>query len=133
MGKTSSLSKQRWNSARYAQVNVQVAKETAAAFKASCKKRGLSIAGELSRFMAGAAAQREAAPAARQDGPRVETRGQRRKAVCGIIRSLQAICSHERQYMENIPENMQGGERHEDAESWVSALEDAISILDEAY
>jgi hypothetical protein len=132
MGKTSNISKQRWNSAHYTQISVRIAKDTAGAFKAMCKARDMPIAGTLARLMAGAAALPEPPPA-RPSLPNFETRGRRRKAVGGIVQSLLAIRGRESQYMEGIPENMRGGERHEEAERCVDALGEAIDILEGAY
>lgn len=51
MGKTSNKAKQDWNASHYKQVKVSVKPETAGAFKAACVKRGVSMAGELQRYM----------------------------------------------------------------------------------
>lgn len=42
------------------------------------------------------------------------------------------MLEEENDYLDNIPENMQSGERYETAENAVSSLEDAVSSLEEA-
>lgn len=45
---------------------------------------------------------------------------------------LEQLLEEEQDYLDNIPENMQSGERYEKAEDAVSALEEAVSSLEEA-
>lgn len=45
---------------------------------------------------------------------------------------LETLLEEENDYLDNIPENMQGGERYEKAENAVSSLENAVSSLEEA-
>ena len=47
-----------------------------------------------------------------------------------IISDVQMILDDESCYMENIPENMQGGERYERAEEACESLEEAIDTLE---
>lgn len=46
--------------------------------------------------------------------------------------NLDAVRGEEEEYKDNIPENLQGSERYERAESAVDALESAVSSLEEA-
>jgi len=130
MGATSNDAKQRWNSSRYAQVKVSVRPELAEAFKAKCKAENVSIASEISRFMTMETCGR-AAKTPLQDP--YSTRAKRRKELNGLIGKLEAIMESEQSYMENIPENLQTSRYYEAAEQSVSALEEALDILAEAY
>ena len=47
-----------------------------------------------------------------------------------IISDIQMILEEETDYMENIPENLQGGERYGRAEEACESLEEAVDILD---
>ena len=47
-----------------------------------------------------------------------------------IIGDIQIILEEESDYMDNIPENLQGGERYERAEEACESLEDAVDILE---
>lgn len=47
-----------------------------------------------------------------------------------IISDIQLILEDETDYMENIPENLQGGERYERAEEACESLEDAVDTLE---
>mgnify|MGYP003311428840 CR=1 FL=1 len=63
---------------------------------------------------------------------------QRRKEIekiYGIIEdmynALEALKDEEEEYRDNIPENMQGGERYEIAASAISNMEDALEHMNE--
>ena len=45
---------------------------------------------------------------------------------------IEQLCDEEQDYLDSIPENLQGGERYEKSEEAVSALEGAVDCLDEA-
>lgn len=47
-----------------------------------------------------------------------------------IVSDIQIILEEETDYMENIPENLQGGERYERAEDACESLEDAVDTLE---
>ena len=130
MGKTSNESKRRWNSANYVQVKVSVRPEIAMEFKARCLAENVSMAGEISKFMTGAA--NEKRPARPPTDP-YKTRPLRRKALSSLIGCLEKIMDAEMAYMESIPENLRNSQRYEAAESSVSAFEEALEILAEAY
>ncbi len=126
MGRTSNEAKSRWNDAHYVQIKVSVKPDVAAAFKARCKKDGVSMASELSRFMS-------ANPATKNAADTFSTRLRRRKALAAMVVQLQAIADAENNYLENIPPNLQNGSSYQAAELTASALYDALDILREAY
>ena len=130
MGKTSNNIKNKYNRENYVQIKVSVKPETAAAFKAVCESLNVSMASELSGFMAS----RTNIPAlGRSETDFLTSRGGRRKLVCALIEQLEQIKTFEERYRENIPANLEGSERYENAEHSVSSLEEAIEILKEAY
>ena len=62
----------------------------------------------------------------------------RRKALQGIIDqleelkgALEEILSEEEEYRDNMPENMQGGEKYEKVEEAVSNIDDAVSTIED--
>jgi hypothetical protein len=126
MGRTSNEAKCRFNDAHYVQIKVSVKPDVAAVFKERCKKSGVSMASELSRFMSGN-------PAIKNAADPYSTRLRRRKALTAIVAQLQAIADAENSYLENIPTNLQNGSSYQSAELTVSALHDALDILIEAY
>lgn len=65
--------------------------------------------------------------------PNLSTKRQRRAAVRSIIGQLERICDNEESYLENIPENLQGGINFENADQCVSLLTEALEILESAY
>ena len=130
MGAASNEIKQRWNANHYTQVKVSVPPELAVAFKAKCEGAGVSMASEISRFMREYTSRHS--PVKAQTNP-FETRPQRRKAFNAIIEQLRAIMDAEQTYLDNIPENLQCSRFYEAAESSISALDEALDILSEAY
>jgi hypothetical protein len=130
MGATSNQAKQHWNKSRYAQLKISVQPGLAAAFKAKCMGQGVSMASEISRFMQGeTGGDRCKKPPANP----FATRQQRRKALARLIEQLGAIADAEQSYLGNIPENLQSSCLHDAAEQTVSALDEALNILAEAY
>lgn len=123
MGKSSTESKQRWNDSHYTQVKVSVQPEIAETFKAKCQAKGVSMASEITRFMSGEN---------KKPDP-CSTRKYRRKALASVIIQLENICDAEKQYWDNIPINMQNGERYEAAEQAYTAMEEALELLYQAY
>jgi DNA polymerase III delta subunit len=130
MGITSNESKQRWNASHYSQVKVSVPQGLAESFKAKCKADNVSVASKIIQFMAS-----EVGGGFQSKPPTdpYSTRPKRRKALQAQIEKLSAIMEAERSYMENIPENLKGSTFSEAAEQTVSAIEEALDLLAEAY
>jgi hypothetical protein len=123
MGTTSNSTKQRWNDSHYTQVKVSVQPEIAAKFKEKCQAKGVSMASEISRFMSGENKKADIS----------STRQRRRKALVSVILQLEEICDAEKEYWDNIPINMQNGERYEAAEQAYNAMEEALGLLHHVY
>jgi hypothetical protein len=130
MGNTSTYAKQQWNARNYTQVKVSLKPEAAAAFKAACAASNETIAGVLSKFM-----EQYCKTAAPKGGysPDLSSRRQRRTAVRSLICQLERIRDGEEQYMNNIPDNLQGSSVFDRAEQCISLLNDAIELLEMAY
>jgi hypothetical protein len=126
MGFTSNEAKQSWNNAHYVQIKVSVKPEIAELFKAKCKADGVSMASELSLFMSGQTKKKTSAQS-------FATRQLRRKALGLLIHQLQGIADAENAYLENIPSNLRNSQNYDMAEQTVTALNDALDILLEAY
>jgi len=123
MGTTSNKAKQRWNHLQYTQIKVSLQPEIAEAFKRKCQAKGVSMASEISRFMDKTIKKPDSC----------STRQKRRKALVSLILQLEEICDAEKQYWDNIPINLQNGERYEAAEQAYTAMEEALSLLYQAY
>jgi esterase/lipase len=132
MGNAATKAKAKWNAARYKQIKVSIAPEIASAFKAACETAGVSMAGELSRFMAeycSIAKKRNTVSA----GDDLATRRQRRKEVAQMALKMEQVrdaevCSHE-----NVPENLRGASAYEDAEDSISKMDEVIDLLGDIY
>ena len=123
MGTTSNKAKQRWNNEHYTQIKVSLQPEIAGVFKKRCKLRGVSMASEISCFISGEN---------KKPDP-CSTRQRRRKAIVALIIQLEEICDAEKEYLDNIPINLQNGQAYEAAEQAVTAMEEAIGLLHQAY
>jgi len=130
MPNPSNASKQRWNAKNYVQVKVSVKPELAAAFKAACTAAGASMASVLSGFMASYC--QHPAVQGPPDDP-YATRGLRRRAVEGFICKMESLALAEERYRDNIPENLRGSARYEEADRSVDAAYEAIDLLREVY
>ena len=116
----------------FKQLKVSVEPDLAESFKTACMNAGVSMASELSTFMAARANTIARIPAkARNDG--YETRAKRRHHVGQIVIQLETIMGYEDAYRARIPENLQSGPAYENAEMAIDALEQAIDLLKNAY
>ena len=130
MGNTSTQVKHRWNTAHYTQVKVSVKPETAAAFKAACAASNVSVTATISQFMSQYC---NAAIEKRGYSPDLSTKRQRRAVTRSIIHQLERVRDNEERYRDNIPDNLQGSTSFDTAEQCISALYEAIELLESAY
>jgi len=130
MGKTSSNVKQQWNARHYKQVKISVKPETADAFKKACILSDVSMASVLSQHM-----EDYSKVAADKKGyaPDLSERRKRRAFVQSLVRQLERVRDNEEHYRDSIPENLQGSNAFERADQCVSALDDAIELLESAF
>ena len=110
---------------KYTQVKVSTDPQTASAFKKACTTANVSMAAELTRFMA----EYSKGLVKRKAAPDYSTRRRRRTAINTIIKQLEEIKACEETSMGNIPENLQSSSVYDIAEEAVSSLDEAIDIL----
>ena len=113
------------------QIKVLVDIEIADAFKAACKKSGVSMAGEISQFMAGYSKTAMKRKPSTMEDP--STRAKRRKVVAHVIRLMELARDGEDTYRENMPVNLHSSTAYESSEESSSAMEQAIEILESVY
>ena len=130
MPSQSNESKQRWNAANYKQVKFSVKPELAAAFKDACAAAGASMASVLSGFMANYC-KRNVGREPPTDP--YATRRLRRRAVESLIYEMESLALSEECYRDNIPENLRGSIRYEEADRSVGTAYEAIDLLREIY
>ncbi len=131
MGKSATAAKNRYNAANYTQLKVAVDPDIAAAFKAVCQAGNVSMASELTTFMASRCGSPPDHRKARKDP--ATSRGGRRKMITALIRQLEQIRDAECNYRDAIPANLCGSQRYEDAEQSINTMEEALEALYEAY
>jgi hypothetical protein len=130
MGKTSNQSKQQWNAKNYVQLKISIAPDIAAAFKAKCVASGVSMTGELTRLMGGRSTNK------RIQEPTVDmyrTRRLRRNGLEILMAHLEAMRDAEQDYLNAMPANLDTSPMHEAAEQAVTALDDALNSLYNAF
>ena len=113
------------------QVKLRADPKIVEAFKMSCLASGVSMSGELSRFMAERADVLKCP--VEKNAKRINSRGGRRKEVASIILRLEQILGAEGTYQSRIPENLQNGPAYESSEQSIDNLEQTIDLLREAY
>ena len=112
---------------KLAQVKVSVDPAIAAAFKAACAASNVSMAAELSRFMADYAD----CPTKRKAAPNYSTRRHRRTAIRAMVKELEQIRACEERGRDNCPENLLSSSVYEATEYAISNLDDGIDALSE--
>ena len=123
-----------WNAKQYTQVKVYVSPDVAASFKTACAARGESMAAVMSRAMLDYCCKKpEKKRKARTDDPDYSTRGKRRTAARYHAEQIEAIRDAEEIYKDNILETLRGGQRYEDANLTVEALDEAVDALSRAF
>jgi len=130
MGKTSNGVKDKYSRENYKQIKISIKPEIAEAFKSTCEALNVSMASELSGFMANRSV---GLATSRPKNDLLMSRGGRRKLVGALIEQLEQIKEAEEGYRDAIPPNLQESIRYEDAEQSLLALEEAIDMLKEAY
>jgi hypothetical protein len=114
------------------QLKILVDAQLASAFKAVCGGSGVSMAKELSGYMAKCVGAAEKMPP-KANPVRTATRRDRRYAIRSIVSALAGIRDAKEAYSEKIPMNLRGGPAYENAERAVCAMDEAIALLDEAF
>jgi len=117
----------------FKQLKVSVEPDLAESFKIACMSAGVSMAAELSAFMAARSGvmAASAAKSAKYDG--YDTRAKRRSHVRQIVAQLENIMRYEDAYRARIPESLQSGPAYENAELAIDTLEQALDLLRDAY
>ena len=114
---------------KYAQVKVSVDPLIANAFKESCNAAGVSMAAELSKFMADYSNSLVKHKAA----PDYTTRRRRSVAVRSIVDQLDRIKAAEEKCRDNTPENFHSSDVYESYDDAISAIENAIENIKEFW
>jgi len=133
MGTAATKAKRKWNNEHYTNVTVAMNPELAAMLKEDCKQKSVSVTSVITELVAGYLDAEHPAPKEKPQKKAADNRGRRRRELWKHIASIEDICRNEEAYMSNIPENLQGSVRYEDAESCVEHLYAAIDELREAY
>jgi hypothetical protein len=110
---------------KYKQLKVSVSPELAIAFSKACITADVSMTGVISKFMS----EFSSTAMQRKPSPDYTTKRQRRAAINKITKQLEQIMFFEERYRDSIPENLQNSVVFDNAEQFISSLEEAIEIL----
>jgi hypothetical protein len=112
------------------QVKILTDAMIADSFKDACNKAGVSMAGELSRFMSDyCKASKKRKPVL----PDVSTRRNRRKQVDAIIAQMERIMDAEIRYYDNFPKNLRTSTPFESTYDAISIMSEVIESLGTIY
>ena len=130
MSSAANRAKTKWNAKNYVQVKASVEPGIAAAFKEACAASGVSMASALSEFMSNYS--KHAAVQGPQKDPHA-TRRLRKRSLESYIAQIESLALAEEGYRDNIPENLKGSIRYEEADRSVAIGNEAIDLLREMY
>ncbi|MCL1982499.1 MAG: hypothetical protein FWG53_05315 [Clostridiales bacterium] len=133
MGTAATRAKQKWNEGHYTVVRAAMDPELAAGLKKRCKDEGVSVASVITGLVMGHLGTEAPPPKGKPPKKAPGSRGQRNRELWRHIVAIEEICGSEEEYMCNIPENLQGSIRYENAENSVERMLSAIEELKEAY
>jgi len=122
-------SQKRWNAANYKQINIAVRPELCEAFRSACEGNNVPMREVLVSFMSEYASM----PISPKQEKDYSERRRRRSEVKAIASQLQEIQGAEERYKENISENLKGSIRFTASKQAVEALEEAITLLNDAF
>jgi len=109
------------------QVKVSVDQEIASAFKRACAASNVSMAAELSRFMADYA--NGSVKPQRKAAPNYSERRYRRATLKSFIKEMELIKACEELVLENTPDNLRCSTGYEATEEAIASIEEAIDAL----
>jgi len=133
LGTAATMAKRKWNKEHYTNITVAMNPELASKLKGACKEGGESVSSVITRLVA-AHLDAEIPPLKENPEKKApDNRGRRSRELWKHIAAIEAICSGEEEYLSNIPENLQGSIRYENAENSVEHMRSAIDELKEAY
>jgi hypothetical protein len=113
------------------QVKIWADSKTKEMFKKACKMSGISMSGDLSRYM------EERAGALKRNCEKnlncLSNRGGRRKEIASIILRIEQIRDTEQDYQSRIPESLQSSPAYEAADQAIEALDQVIEQLRDVF
>ena len=133
MGTAATRAKRKWNKENYTNITAAMNPELASKLKVDCKGKGVSVTSVITKLVAEYLDTEAPAANERPQRKTPGNRGRRRKELWKHIAAIEDICDGEEQYLDSIPENLQGSIRYENAENSIEHLRCAIDELREAY
>ena len=133
MGTAGTKAKRKWNKEHYTNITAAMNPELASKLKKNCDENGISVTSLITRLVAGHLDADLPVIKEKPSKKAPDNRGRRIRELRKYIDAIEDIYRGEEQYLHNIPENLKGGIRYENAENSVEHLRSAIDKLKEAY
>ncbi|MCL2153832.1 MAG: hypothetical protein FWH57_12960 [Oscillospiraceae bacterium] len=133
MGTAATRAKRKWNKEHYTNVTATMNPELATRLKENCREKHISVTSVITELVAGYLSTEVPALKEKPQKKAPDNRGRRRRDLWEHIAAIRDICRGEEEYLNSIPENLQGSIRYENAASSVEHLLSAIDELSEVY
>ena len=133
MGTAGTRAKRKWNKEHYTNVTAAMDPELASKLKENCKENCVSVTSVITGLVAGYLETEVPVSKEKPQKKAPDNRGRRSRELWKHIAAIEDICRGEERYLSNIPENLHGSIRYENAEDSVERLRTAIDELKEAY
>lgn len=133
MGTAGTKAKRKWNKEHYTNITAAMNPELAARLKENCQENKVSVTSVITELVAGYLDTEVPPPKEKPQKIAPNNRGRRSRELWKHITAIEELCGGEEQYLNNIPENLHGSIRYENAENCVQHLRSAINELKKAY
>ena len=133
MGSAATRAKRKWNNEHYTNITTAMNPELAAKLKEDCREKCVSVSSVITELVAGYLDVKVPDIKEKPQAKSPDSRGRRSRELWKHIAAIEGIRRGEEEYLNNIPENLHGSIRFENAENSVEHLLSAIDELKEVY
>lgn len=133
MGTSATKAKRKWNKEHYTNVTAAMKPEMAAELKQRCQEGSKSVTSVITELVAEYLSMEVPSPKGKAEKKVTGNRRRRSRDLKEHIAAIESILDGEEEYLSNVPENLQGGIRYENASESIDHLRTALDELREVY
>ena len=133
MGTSATKAKRKWNKEHYTNVTAAMKPEMAAELKQRCQEGSKSVTSVITELVAEYLSMEVPSPKGKAEKKVTGNRRRRSRDLKEHIAAIESILDGEEEYLSNVPENLQGGIRYENASESIEHLRTALDELREVY
>ena len=133
MGTSATKAKRKWNKEHYTNVTAAMKPEMAAELKQRCQEGGKSVTSVITELVAEYLSMEVPSPKGKAEKKVTGNRRRRSRDLKEHIAAIESILDGEEEYLSNVPENLVGGIRYENASESIEHLRTALDELREVY